>query len=105
MIFRCTRCWGSKDLEDMFTCFNCHELFCKTHKALSGLSKCEECFESDFITDPKKLENILDCSEQELENIKYQLHRISNKILYAVPAGYSHIDVLWVLKLLQRIIK
>ena len=103
MIVRCCRCWGSKELKDTFTCFGCQQVFCKTHRALPGLLKCQECFESDVMTDPSDLQAILDCSEEMLENIKYKLHKISNKILYAVPIGYSHADVLWTLKLLQRI--
>lgn len=46
MIIRCFRCWGSKELEDMFTCLGCQKLFCKTHKGLPGLLLCIECFES-----------------------------------------------------------
>lgn len=45
MVYRCYRCWGSKDLEDMFECLNCKKIFCKTHVALPGLLKCVECFE------------------------------------------------------------
>lgn len=45
MIARCHRCWGSKELEDMFTCLNCENLFCKTHKGLPGLLLCIKCFE------------------------------------------------------------
>ena len=105
MIARCCRCWGSKELEKMFTCFGCQKLFCKTHKALPGLLKCEECFELDIMTNPSDLQAILGCSEEALENIKYELHRLSNKIFYAVPIGYSHADVLWILTLLRRIME
>lgn len=47
MIARCYRCWGSKNLEDMFTCSSCQHVLCKTHKGLPGLLLCIECFESD----------------------------------------------------------
>ena len=45
MTVRCFRCWGSKELEEMFRCVDCKELFCNTHKGLPGLLLCIECFE------------------------------------------------------------
>ena len=48
MVVRCYRCWGSKELEDVFRCVRCQELFCKTHKGLPGLLLCIECFEIDI---------------------------------------------------------
>lgn len=45
MVVRCHRCWGSKELEDVFRCVGCYELFCKTHEGLAGLLLCIECFE------------------------------------------------------------
>lgn len=51
MVVRCHRCWGSKELEDVFLCVGCNELFCKTHEGLPGLLLCTECFESSIAGD------------------------------------------------------
>jgi len=105
MIVRCCRCWGSKNLYDMFECHDCGHLFCKTHEyvTLPGLFKCMECFSSNISPRREDIKNLLSCHVTEIDGISNKLQAIYNKIIYAIPGGYVHDDVLWMLKILRRI--
>lgn len=106
-IARCHRCWGSKNLYDMFECDDCGHSFCRTHEfvTLSGVFKCMECFSSN--TSPKRedIKKLIGCYVTEVDGISNELQAIYNKITYAIPGSYTHDDVLWMLKLLRRIFK